>query len=91
MGWRLTYLAIAVLLTVLDAVVTVYYGTAVWAAWSGDILARGLLVLFAALGATSLANLWVQASCGLRAWAEDTVPRRIRAPISAETRGQSDV
>ncbi len=58
---RQNYLAIAALLTVLDAVVTVYYGTAVWAAWSGDIPACGLLVLLAAIEAPSLANVWAQA------------------------------
>jgi hypothetical protein len=42
MTWRPKYRVIAVLLTLLDAVVTLYYGTAVWAAWSGDILACGL-------------------------------------------------
>lgn len=91
MRWRRNYLAIAVLLTLLDAVVTLYYGTAVWAGWSGDILARGLLVLFGALGATSLVNVWVQASSRLRVPSEGTVQRRNRVSISAEIRGQSDV
>lgn len=58
--WRLTYLAIAVLLMLLDTLLTLYYGTAVWAVWSGDILAHGLLLHLAALGATSLANVWVR-------------------------------
>jgi hypothetical protein len=91
MRWRLNYLAIAVLLTVLDIVVTVYYGTAVWAAWSDDILARGLLLLFAALGATSLANVWVQAGYRLRDRSEETAAPRIPVPISTEIGGQSDV
>ena len=47
---RTGYLIIAVLLTVLDGAVLVYYGWPVWTAWSGDILERGLLVLLAALG-----------------------------------------
>lgn len=34
MRWRLTYLAIAVLLTLLDTLVTLYYSTAVWAVGS---------------------------------------------------------
>lgn len=85
------YLAIAVLLTLLDAVVTVYYGPAVWAAWSGDILARGLLVLVAVLGATSLASVWVQAGSSLRVRSECAMPRRGTVPIPTEMRGQSDV
>lgn len=82
---RQNYLAIALLLTVLDAVVTVYYGAAAWAAWSGDILARGLLILLAAVGATSLANVWVQAASSMHARAEGI------QPVAAEMRGQSDV
>ena len=91
MRWRRDYLAIAVLLTVLDAVVTVYYGTAVWDAWSGDILGRGLLILFAALGATSLANVWVRAGSSLRVRSEYATPRRSPVTIPTEMRGQSDV
>jgi hypothetical protein len=91
MRWRLTYLAIAVVLTLLDTVVTVYYGTAVWAAWSGDILARGLLVLFAAMAATSLANIWARASFRFRAGSDEAEPPRCPVPISTELRGQSDV
>ena len=68
MKGRLSYLIIAVLLTVLDGAVTAYYGTAIWAAWAGDLSARGLLVFFAALEATSLANVWVQAGSGLHAF-----------------------
>jgi len=41
--------------------VTVYYGSPVWRAWSGDIWSRGLLFMMVAMGATSLANLWAQA------------------------------
>ncbi len=91
MSWRLNYLAIAVVLTLLDTVVAVYYGTAVWAAWSGDILARGLLALFAAVGATSLANIWVQARYRLRAGHESTVPRPKPVTIPAELRGKTNV
>jgi hypothetical protein len=91
MKWRLNHLVIAVLLTLLDAVVTIYYGTALWATWSGDLLARGLFVLFAALGATSLANVWVQAVSRLRAGFEETEPLQNPVPISAGIRGQSDV
>lgn len=91
MRWRLNYLAIAVALTVLDAVVTVYYGTAVWTAWSGDILARGLLVLFAAIATTSLANIWVRAGYRFRAGSEEAESPRSLVPTSTVLRGQSDV
>jgi hypothetical protein len=91
MKWRLNYLAIALLLTMLDAAVIVYSGTALWAAWSGDVLARGMLVLFTGLGATSLANVWVHAVCRVRVGSGDITPRQNPVPISAELRGQSDV
>ena len=93
MKWRVSYLIIAVLLTVLDGAVTVYYGTAIWAAWASDLPARGLLVLFAALEATSLANVWVQAGSGLHAFSvsQSAIPRRNAMPISARARGRSDV
>ena len=61
---RTGYFMIALLLTILNAVATVYYGVAIWKAWPGDIWDRGLLVLLAALGATSLVNVWVQAILG---------------------------
>src|SRR5580700_11939289 len=88
---RTGYLIIAVLLTVLDGAVVVCYGWPVWTAWSGDILERGLLVLLAALGATSLANVWAQVvpalnelPCGRRADLEQTV-----AGIQVDARGQA--
>ena len=61
MGGRTRRLAVAVSLTVLDAVVALYYGGAVWRAFAGIIWGRLLLLLLAALGATSLLNLWVRA------------------------------
>lgn len=85
MRWRRKYLVLAILLTVLDAVVTVYYGTAVWAAWSGDILARGLLVVLASMEATSLANVWVQAGSSMRFPDEET------ESIAVKMGGRSDV
>lgn len=92
MRWRRNYLAIAVVLTVLDAVVTVYYGIAIWAAWSGDFLVRGLLVLFAAAAATSLANIWARVGWRRRVGSETTEAQRSLVPISTELiRGQSDV
>jgi hypothetical protein len=90
---RTGYLVIAVLLTVLDGAVLVCYGWPVWTAWSGDIVERGLLVLLAALGATSLANVWAQIvpapndpPYGQRADREQTV-----SGIQVEARGQADV
>ena len=56
---RRRYLAMAALLTILTAVVTMYHGGATWKAWSGDIRGGGLLVLFGALGVASLADVWV--------------------------------
>ena len=64
MKGRTGYFMIALLLTLLNAVATVYYGVAIWKAWPGDIWDRGLLVLLSSLGATSLVNVWVQAILG---------------------------
>jgi hypothetical protein len=90
---RTGYLIIAVLLTVLDGAVVVCYGWPVWTARSEDILERGLLVLLAALGATSLANVWAQVvpapndpPCGRRGDREQTLDG-----IQVEARGQADV
>jgi hypothetical protein len=90
---RTGYLIIAVLLTVLDGAVVICYGWSVWTARPEDFLERGLLVLLAALGATSLANVWAQVvpapndpPCGWRADREQTV-----AGIQVEVRGQADV
>lgn len=93
MKWRLSYLIIAVLLTVLDGIVTVYYGKAIWIAWATVLEARGLLVFFVALEATLLANVWVQGGSGLRVLSESQNARPMRnvMPITAEVRGQSDV
>ena len=88
--WQRRYLAVAVLLTLLDGVVALKYGKAGWTAWSGDILARNLLVLFAALGATSLAGVWAQAGPGGRLELRQAVLRRNSRAISPETR-ESDV
>ncbi len=54
---RKGYFMIALFLTLLNAVATVYYGVAIWKAWPGDIWDPGLLVLLASLGATSLVNV----------------------------------
>jgi hypothetical protein len=90
---RTRYLAIAILLTVLDVAVLVCYGWPVWTTWSGDLWSRGILVLLAALGATSLASVWAQMGA-----AQDVLPERQSAdheqtavPIPVEARGQADV
>ena len=63
---RLGYLIIEVSLTALDWVVTVHVGRSLWVAWSGNLLSLGLLVVMAAVGATSLANVWVRAIARIR-------------------------
>ena len=59
----------------------------------GDLPARGLLVFFVALEATSLANVWVQADSGPPALSanECAMPRQKAMPIAAGARGRSDV
>ena len=84
---------IALLLTLLNAVPTVYYGVAIWKAWPGDIWGRGILVFLAVLGAKSVANVWVQAVLGSSG---SLFGRTIElgqgaTPIAAETRGSGNV
>jgi hypothetical protein len=90
---RLGYLIIAILVTVLHGVVTVRYGTAIWAAWAGDLPARGLIVFFVALEATSVANVGVHSGSGLHALSvnQSATPRQNAMPIAAGARGRSDV
>jgi hypothetical protein len=90
---RTGYFMIALLLTLLNAVATVYCGEAIWKAWPGDIWDRGLLVLLASLGATSLVNVWVQAIIGSGvSIGGRTIERGQGAtPIPAETRGSGNV
>ncbi len=79
--------AIAVTMTVLDLVLACRYGTAVWQAYAGIIWCHLLLLLFAAVWVTSVANLWSRARRPSR---EEPRPRRVRlssiAP-AAETEG----
>jgi hypothetical protein len=91
--WQVTYLIMAVLLTVLEGIVTVYFGKAISIAWTGDLPARGLLVFLAALEATSLANVWVQCGSGLRVWSQsqNATPLRNVMLIATETPGQNNV
>ena len=50
MKGRTGFFMIALLLTLLNAVPTVYYGVAIWKAWPGDIWGRGILVFLAVFG-----------------------------------------
>ena len=90
---RPKFLIIALSLTFLDSAVVVCYGWPVWTTSSGDPWNRGILVLLAALGATSLANVWAQVvpapiglSCGRSADRE-----QIAVPIPLQVQGQADV
>ena len=65
MAERKAYLTIALLLTILDAVVVLRYGGAIWTAWSGVVWIRLRLLLLSALSATAIANVWAQAIYGL--------------------------
>jgi hypothetical protein len=93
MKGRAAYLVIAVLLTILNAAVAAYYGMQIWKAWSGVIWGRGLSVLLAALGATSLVKVWVQAIVGSGVSPGGRNEERVRgaAPIPVEARGHGDV
>jgi hypothetical protein len=90
---RTGYFMIALLLTLLNAVATVYCGVAIWKAWPGDIWGRGILAFLAVLGATSVANVWVHAVLGSNSsLCGRTIERGQGAtPIPAETRGSGDV
>lgn len=93
MKWRISYLIIAVLLTVFDGAVTVHYGTAIWTSRAGDIFDRALLVFFAVLASTSLANIWVQTGSGLQVALESRRDKRRQgaAPIQLRARGLANV
>ena len=66
MGLQWKYLFIAVALTALDLWAAFRYGAAVWQACSDFLPVRLLLLLFAAVWITSLADLWSRALRGLR-------------------------
>ena len=93
MKGRKGYFMIAILLTLLNAVATVYHGVAIWKAWPGDIWGRGILVFLTVLGATSVADVWVQAVLGSNgSLCGRTIERGQGAtPIPAETRGSGNV
>jgi hypothetical protein len=90
---RTGYFIVAILLTLFNAAVTMYSGVAIWKAWPGDTEDLGLLVLLASLGATSLANVWVQAvfgSVGSPGGRNEECVRGME-PIPAEVRGDGNV
>lgn len=93
MKGRTGYFMIALLLTLLNAVATVYYGVAIWKAWPGDIGGSGISAFLAVLGATSVANVWVQAVLGSNgSLCSRTIERGQGATlIPAETLGSGDV
>jgi hypothetical protein len=86
-------LFIAVLLTVLDVLVDLSYGWPVWTAWPGDVWNRGLELLLATLGATSLASVWAQvASAEVAPAVVKTIDHgQTAAVLSAQARGQANV
>jgi hypothetical protein len=59
-------LAIAVLMTVADAAIVIWFGGAIWQALSRIIWSRILILLLAALWALSLARIWARAIYSLR-------------------------
>ena len=93
MAERKMYLTIALLLTILDAVVVLRYGGAIWTGWSGVVWIRLRMLLLAALSATSLANVWAQAIYGLgRALdGKPSAPALSAAATRTEPHGEGDV
>jgi hypothetical protein len=90
---RKTYFTIALLLTILDAVVVLRYGGAIWTAWSGEAWIRLRMLLLAALSAASLVNVWAQAIHGLGR-ARDGKPSAPALSLAAnrtEPQGEGDV
>lgn len=59
-------LTIAVLMTIADAAVVVWYGGVMWQALSPIIWSRILILLLAALWALSFARIWARAIYSLR-------------------------
>ena len=90
---RPRFLIIAVLLTLIDFTVVVCYGCTVWTTWSHDVWSRGILVLFAALGATSLANVWAQvvSAQDILLGCQSAEGPQTAVPIPVEARGVADV
>ena len=90
---RLSYPIIAVLPTDFDGTVKVYNGTKIWVDWAANLPTHRLLVSFAALETTSLANVWGHADSGLHAMlvSESARPWQNTSPIATAARGRGDV
>jgi hypothetical protein len=65
-GKRSTWFGIAISMTALDAAVTTYYGGVLWKAFAVVIWSKLLLLLLAAVWATTLLHIWVHALSRLR-------------------------
>jgi hypothetical protein len=90
---RTRYLIIAALLTIFNGTVTVRCGVAMWKASSADIWGYGDWALFAALGATSLVNVWVEAVQNLDAslCGRNSGCMQSATAIPVQVQGQADV
>ena len=93
MAKRARFLIIAVLMTILEVAVVICCGWPVWAECSGDIWSLEHLVFLAALGATSLANIWTQVvpAQGTLLSVRSAGRGRTAAPNPVQARGQADV
>jgi hypothetical protein len=92
-GERTKCLATAVSVTVLDASVVAYYGGVIWKAFAVVIWSKLLLLLLAAVWATTLLHIWVHAFSRLR---QENQERRVvvQVPVnglSAELGEEIDV
>ena len=93
MGKRSNWLGIVISVTALDAGVTTYYGGVVWRAFAVLIWSKLLLLLLAAVWATTLLHIWVHACSLLR---QENQERRVVVSIpvnglSAELAEEIDV
>ena len=93
MARRPRFLIIAVLLTALDVGVDLSCGWQVWTTWPGDIWNRGFVLLWAALGGTSLASVWAQVTSAQVAptGAKITGHGQNAGLFPAQARGRTDV
>jgi hypothetical protein len=65
-GKRTTWLGIAASVTALDAVVVTYYRGVVWRVFAVVIWSKLLLLLLAAVWATTFLHIWIHAYSSLR-------------------------
>jgi hypothetical protein len=92
-GKRSNWLGIAISVTALDAGVTTYYGGVIWKAFAVVIWSKLLLLLLAAVWATTLLHIWVHACSRLR---QENQERQVVVSIpvnslSAELAEETDV